>query len=267
MPSTPPKLIGSPPTSRESGWWVVFDVPNDAQGRWCATWTGPTLKLPQAYFEAMDEYQAIESITPSYSTNSAVASLRIVYRAGGILGPENNEVAPPIYSTPSANITVALEAHPYFQSIANKIPEIKKLVASGDIAKIIANYPSASSKERILAARLVAGVQSYEISGCRLSVTRFFATQYAPNLSADFAKNNKVFAWDAIKTGGKSLPSTLTEPKFVNEAGVEKPYEWRQMSVSPTYQRNLQSVVTWEFWGIEKWDKGLYSGGTGDFTL
>jgi len=215
----------------------------------------------------MKEYDAIESITPSYSTNSAVATLRIIYRAGGVLGPDNNEVAPPIYSTPSANVSVALEAHPYFQSIAPKIPGIKRVVASGDIDKIKTDYPDANSKERILAARLAAGVQSYEVSGCRLSVTRFYAPQFAPSLSADFSNNNKVFKWAEIKTGGKGLPPTLTEPKFVNEAGSALPYEWRQVSVSPTYQRSNQSVVTWEFFGIEKWDKGLYSGGTGDFTL
>jgi len=223
--------------------------------------------MDAATTEAKGLYAGIESMSPSYSAGSAVGTLKVVYRAAGELSATNNEVAPPIFSTPSSNISVALEAHPFFKDIAKDIPGIKRVVASGDIDKIKEDYPDAVSPQRILAARLAAGVQSYEVSGCRLSVTRFFATQYAPNLSADFANNNKVFKWSEIKTGGKDIPNTLTEPKFVNEAGTALPYEWRQVSVSPTNQRGIQSVVSWEFWGIEKWDKALCSGGTGGFTL
>jgi hypothetical protein len=110
------------------------------------------------------------------------------------------------------------------------------------------------------AALWVAGVTSYEAPAFQLSVTRFYTNP--PTISTDYATINKVFAWSAIRTDGKTIPSYVDEPRYVTDAGVATPFEWRLISVAPVVTRGQENVVTWIFIGRDKWAKKLYTGGT-----
>ena len=102
---------------------------------------------------------------------------------------------------------------------------------------------------------------SYEIPSHILAVTRYYTG--TPSIASDYAAINKVFAWTDIKTDGKSISGGgISEPKWVDLDGTAHGYEWRLVSVAPVLQRGETNTVQWQFQGLERWCKWLYSGGT-----
>jgi len=93
-----------------------------------------------------------------------------------------------------------------------------------------------------------------------------------PNIAADYANVNTIFIWSQITCGGLYVAQHVAnEPKAVipNETGTFGPIslEWRCTGVSAAYQRGQDIIVTWSFFGVEKWLGLFYMGGTGAYTL
>jgi hypothetical protein len=251
-----PTIIGA--TSAITAWATVFDYPaGDSSGLRIRVRQGPATSL-STEIAALKAALDIETLDPSVSLGSALATIRTSYRtAGGVL--PLNERRSPVYATTPMMEVVDIRAHPKSQPIAAEIPTIERYIASGDIAGLKAAY-AGNASALYFAALWVAGVTSYEAPAFQLSVTRFYTNP--PTIAADYATINKVFAWSAIRTDNKTIPSYVDEPKYVTAAGVATPFEWRLISVAPVVTRGQENVVTWIFIGRDKWAKELYNGGT-----
>lgn len=246
-----PVILGTEAT----GWRTVFDYATGTGGDRVRITMGPARTADTQRAALLAAY-AVQTLDVSVSPGSAVATIRITYGASGTLPA--NERRWPVYSLYPSMVSVDLKAHPWLDDIAGDMPEIDKLIAAGDRDGISAAY--AGNAHALAYARLVlAGVTSYEIPSHILAVTRYYTS--TPSIASDYASINKVFSWAGIKTDGKSI-SGLPEPKWVDTHGAARGYEWRLVSVAPVVQRGEPNTVQWQFQGLERWCKWLYSGGT-----
>ena len=250
--SDAPVILGSEAT----GWRTVFDYATGTDGDRVRVTMGPA-KTSDTQRAALLAAYAVKSLDVSVSPGSAVATIRITYGASGTLPA--NERRWPVYSLYPSMVSVDLKAHPQLATISAIMPLIDRIIATGDIASIATTY--AGNVLALRYARMVlAGVTSYEAPSHILAVTRYYIS--APSIATDYASINKVFAWGDISTDGKSIPAGVDEPKWVDAAGTARSYEWRLISVAPVVQRGEVNTVQWQFQGLERWAKWLYSGGT-----
>ncbi len=252
-----PTILGT--GGSPTGWRTLFDYADGlTPARRVRMMMGPASSIDAA-MTAVRAALACETLDPSVSPGSAVASLRIVYNTALVSGLPAGERRYPIYELTPQMIGVKLQAHYQLTSIQKVMPKIEKYIAAGDIAGLKAEF--AGNDLAIKYARLqIAGVETFEMAGFDLSVTRYYTN--APSLAADYAKINQVFAWSAITTDGQALPASLDEPKRLALTGAALGFEWRLVSVAPVIQRGEDNVVRWNFLGLESWAKWLYRGGT-----
>lgn len=247
--------MSSPVILGSSDWQTLFDYSSGLAGERVRVTMGPAKDIDNQIVDLKAAY-AVHTIDVSVSPGSAVATVRITYGAAGTLPA--NERRWPVYSLYPSMVSVDLKAHPSLDDIAGDMPEIDKLIAAGDIDGVSTAY--AGNAHALAYARLVlAGVTSYEIPSHILAVTRYYIS--TPSIASDYASINKVFSWADIKTDDKSI-SGLPEPKWVDADGAAQGYEWRLVSVAPVVQRGETNTVQWQFQGLERWCKWLYSGGT-----
>jgi hypothetical protein len=247
-------------TSNPTGWTTQFDHPaGTATTLRTRVLTGPARYLAQA-IASLETSLDIESLDPSVASGSAIASIRCTYRTINEGTIPEGERRMPLYTISPIAAAIDLRAHPALAGIQGEMPKIERFVSSGDIAGLAAAY--AANALALQFARLwIAGVTSYERCGFILSVTRYYAR--LPNLAADYIAINKVFAWANIRTNGRAVPNTVTEPKWVDAAGASRGFEWRCTGISPVVQRGAaENTVQWQFHGLEAWAAWLYSGGT-----
>ena len=248
-----PVILGSEAT----GWRTLFDYAAEAtSGTRVRITMGPAKTLDTQRTALLAAY-AVQTLDVSVSPGSAVATIRIAYGAAGTL--PLNERRWPVYAIQPSMVMVDLKAHPDLATIAADMPIVDRMIAEGRIAEISTAY--AANDLALKYARLVlAGVSSYEAPAHVLTVTRYYKS--TPSIASDYAAINKVFAWGSIQTDGKSIPSAVDEPKYVDAGGTARGYEWRLISVAPVVQRGEENTVQWQFQALERWSKWLYSGGT-----
>lgn len=247
--------MSSPVILGASGWQTLFDY-GVSGGQRVRVTMGPATTI-DTQVAALKAAYAVESFDVSVSPGSAAATVRITYGASGTLPA--GERRWPVYSLYPAMVSVDLKAHPELDTIAADMPKIDDLVAKGEIDAIKTTY--AANALALKYARLVlAGVTTYEAPSHILAVTRHYSS--APSIASDYAAINTVFAWDDIKTDGKSIPSSISEPKYVDAAGTAHGYEWRLVFVAPVIQRGAENTVQWQFQAQERCAKWLYKGGT-----
>jgi len=252
-----PTILGSDPT----GWRTVFDyLAGTSSGIRIRVRMGPALGL-DVEIAALKAALDVETLDPSVSPGSAVATIRVTYRVISGGGFSLGERRSPVFQITPMMETVDIRAHPKSQPIAADIPAIERYIASGDIPGLKTAY-AGNAAALYFAALWVAGVTSYEAVAMQLTVTRYY--QSAPSLAADYARINEVFAWGDIETDGKSIPSSIDEPRYLRATGASLGFEWRLISVAPVIQRGEENVVTWIFTGRERWAKELYKGGSWD---
>jgi hypothetical protein len=252
-----PTIIGTP------GWRTLFDYSAGAgDSVRVRVRQGPALSLDGeiAYLRAVLD---VESLDPSVSPGSAVASIRCTYRSFPDGGFPLSERRTPVYSITPLMETVDLRAHPKVNALAADIPAIERYIMAGDVAGLKTAY-AGNANALAFAAFWVAGVTQFEACSFQLAVTRYYLSP--PTISADYAAINTVFAWDAIRTDGKSIPSYVDEPKYLRDTGDPIGFEWRLESVAPVIQKRAENVVSWTFIGREHWARALYKGGTWDPT-
>jgi len=241
-----------------SGWNTLFDYAIGADsgaGRVRVT-MGPAKTIDTQRTALLAAY-AVQTLDVSASAGSAVATIRITYGVAGTL--PLGERRWPVYSVFPNMCMIDLKAHPELATIGAEMPKIDRLIAEGRIDDISTIY--AADALSLKYARLVlAGTTSYEAPAFSLAVTRYYTS--APSLSTDYATINQVFAWGSISTDGKAIPATIDEPKYINPTGSATGYEWRLVSIAPVVQRGEVNTVQWQFLGLERWSKWLYSGGT-----
>jgi hypothetical protein len=252
-----PTTIGTP------GWRTLFDYSTGAgDSVRVRVRQGPALSI-DGDIAALRATLDVETLDPSVSPGSAVASIRCTYRtlpSGGLALGERR--SPTFAVTPSMDI-VDLRAHPKVNSLSADIPVIERYIAAGDIAGLKTAY-AGNANALAFAAFWVAGVSAFEAAAFQLTVTRYYTS--APSISADYAAINSVFAWSAIRTDGKAIPSYVDEPKYLRDTGAAVGFEWRLVSVAPVIERHTENVVTWIYIGREHWAKALYKGGTWEPT-
>lgn len=254
-----PVIHGSPSTGSVAGWHTVFDyaegTSDDRRVRVCM---GPASSLDAQRATLIGELSII-TLEPATSPGSAVATIRVTYNDKTGISIPVGETRYPVYSVYPTMACIDLKAHPQLSDLGGIMPAIDVLIASGEIDSISTEY--AGNDLALKYARLmIAGVTSYEAPAFNLSVTRFYKSE--PSLASDYASINKVFTWGTIKTDGKSIPSSVDEPQYVDAAGAAKAASWRLISVAPVVQRNETNTVQWQFLGLERWAKWLYHGGT-----
>ena len=252
-----PTILGS--GGSPTGWRMLFDYADGLNtARRVRLLMGPAKSLDAASTAVQAAY-ACESVEPSVSAGSAVATLRVVYNTTAVASLASGERRTPVYAITPQPIGVDLRAHVELSGIQRSMPKIEKYIEAGDIDGLKAEFGGNDLAMKF--ARLwVAGVNQFERAGFNLSVTRYYST--APTLATDYAKINQVFAWASISTDGKAIPSSVDEPKYLLPSGAAQGFEWRLVSVAPTIQKGEENVVTWQFFGLESWAKWLYRGGT-----
>jgi len=250
-----PTTIGTP------GWRTLFDYSTGAgDSVRIRVRQGPALTL-DSEIAALRAVLDVESLDPSVSPGSAVASIRCAYRTIPDGGFALGERRSPVYALTPLLETVDLRAHPKVADLAADIPVIERYIAAGDISGLKTAY-SGNANALAFAAFWVYGVTQYEACAFQLSVTRYYTSP--PTISADYAAINSVFAWSAIRTDGKAIPSYVDEPKYLRDTGDPIGFEWRLESVAPLIQRRAENIVNWTFIGRERWARALYKGGTWD---
>jgi hypothetical protein len=248
-----PTIIGTP------GWRTLFDYSAGAgDSVRIRVRMGPASSI-DTDIASLRATLDVDSIDPSVSPGSAVATIRCTYRSLPAGGLQLGERCSPVYAITPLMETVDLRAHPKVQSIAADIPVIERYIAAGDISGLTTEY-SGNTNALAFAAFWVAGITQFEAVAFQLSVTRYYLS--APSISADYSAINSVFTWSQIRTDGKPIPSYVDEPKYLRDTGDPIGFSWRLVSVAPFIQRRSENVVTWTYIGREAWAKALYKGGT-----
>lgn len=252
-----PKIIGT------TGWRTLFDYSAGAgDSVRIRVRMGPASSI-DGEIAALRAALDVESLDPSVSVGSAVGSIRCTYRSFPDGGFALSERRSPVYAITPLRESLDLRSHVKAQSIAEEIPTIERYIAAGDLSGLKAKY-AGNANALAFAAFWVAGVSVYEACAFQLSVTRYYTS--APTISADYAAINTVFAWAAIRTDGKAIPSYVEEPKYLRDTGDAIGFEWRLESVAPVIVKRAENVVSWTFLGRERWAKALYKGGTWEPT-
>jgi len=250
-----PTILGSV----ASGWRTVFDYSTGAgDSIRIRVRMGPYVGL-DAEIASLRNTLDIQTLDPSVSVGSAVATIRCTYKSIPDGGFELGERRSPTFAITPMQKVMDLRGHPYVQPIAANVPKIERYISQGDITGLKTEY-SGDTASLAFAAYWVAGVTSYEEASFQLTITRYYTS--APTISADYAAINSVFAWSAIRTDGKAIPSYVDEPKYKTETGATASFEWRLVSVAPVIERRVDNVVTWIYLGCYSWAKSLYKGGT-----
>jgi PAT family beta-lactamase induction signal transducer AmpG len=111
--------------------------------------------------------------------------------------------------------------------------------------------------------RLVVLVSGGLLVGSGLAASVTFLADILTGLGAGALGETLTTAWANIRTNGRAVPNTVTEPKWVDAAGASRGFEWRCTGISPVVQRGAaENTVHWQFHGLEAWAAWLYSGGT-----
>ena len=248
-----PTIIGN------AGWRTVFDYSaGSGDSSRIRVRQGPYITI-DGEIAALRATLNVQSLDPSVSIGSAVASIRCTYRQIPDGGLPLSERRSPVYAITPIQKTMDLRGHPYVNPLGKDIPKIEKFIAAGEIEAMQLAY-AGNARAIGFAQYWVAGVTSYEEASFQLVITRYYTS--TPTISADYTAINTVFAWSAIRTDGKTIPSYVEEPKYVSETGAVSGFEWRLVSVAPVIERNAENVVTWTYIGCYAWAKSLYKGGT-----
>jgi hypothetical protein len=253
-------MAGEPVIIGASGWRKLFDYPAGIEaGRRVRLLMGPASTISAA-MSAVAAELACESIEPSVSVGSAVASLRVTYSTDAIATLSLGERRPPVFSIQPMLMGVDLRAHPALKSIQSVMPDIEKRINEGDVAGISSTY-AANALALKFARLMIAGVNQYEAVGFNLAVTRYYTSP--PTIADDYVTIGKVALWGDIRTDGKPIPGYVQEPKAHPISGsTPVPMEWRLVSVAPVIVRREVNVVQWQFAGLEAWAAWLYPGGS-----
>jgi hypothetical protein len=250
-----PTILGSV----ANGWRTVFDYSSGAgDSVRIRVSMGPYINL-DSQIATLRAALDVQSLDPSVSPGSAIATIRCTYKSIPDGGFGLGERRSPVYAITPVMRMMDLRSHPYAQTLAADIPTIERYIADGDIVGLKTKY-TGNANALGFAAHWVAGVTSYEQASFQLTITRYYTSP--PSISADYTSINKVYAWAAIKTDGKGIPSYVDEPQYQTETGDAAGFEWRLVSVAPVIERHSENVVTWIYIGIYSWAKALYKGGS-----
>lgn len=255
-----PNIIGGTGSGLATGWQRLFDYrAGISDGSRVALYQGPAQSLDTVIASLADTLDAT-AIEPNVSPGSAVATLRVTYNAASVAEPKENR-DPTVTITP-LRVAVDLKGHQSaaLQGHAALLPEIDAAVRAGDIDKV-RSLVEGKEPAKMYARLVIAGVQSYEVFGQSLSITRYYSK--TPTISSEaYANIGNVYTWATISAGGKSLPASVKEPKYKIYGGTAKSYEWRLVGISPNIELRGASTVTWQWEGLQQWAQWLYPGGT-----
>ncbi len=247
------------PTVIGTGWTTVFDYPFGPAGTRRRRMRMGPYKTIDAEVASLRSSLDVEELDVSVTPGSAIATVTVTYAGGDAQNLPAGERRWPQIAIRPGMAQIDLKAHPQIETLGTDRKKIEDLINQGNIEEIKSAY-SGNALALRYARILVAGVTSYEAPTVDLYITRYYHT--APSLSSDYAAINKVYSWGNLKTDGKSVSASISEPKWVDHNGTAKSYEWRLLSVSPQYQRGTDDVVQWIFQGLQRWAKWLYSGGS-----
>jgi hypothetical protein len=261
------------PITGAATWRKVRSAPQFSGGqvKIHETWRGSYLELTTAYNYLVSNSPWAESITPSVSERSAIATLTKVWPQVVTWGGyQPHEVQTPQYECLGVRMTIPLKSfEPFAADIlagaAAGYLDVDAQIAAGQYNALTYSVDPIMSYMGLR----IRGVTGFERVTYQLRLTRTFdARENIPDLTADYAKVSSVESWTSLRFIGDSIPSFVTEPKMVlcpTTLGsfVIVPCQWKYCEPKILYRGKGCSVVL----GADadyKWSKTLYMGGMFD---
>ena len=266
------RLAAAGPITGATSWRMVRSMPVLSGGivRIHETWRGAYIEAVTAYNYLVSNAPFAESVTPSVSDNSAIATFTKIYvYSQPWFSLKQHEAQTPQYECLGVRMQVELRTfEPFAADIAGdnawKYEDVDSLIADGQGEVAKAAYITDPVKSYV--GLRLRGVTHFERVTYQLRITRTFDTrENIPDLSGDYGNVSKVTNWAGLHFMGDTIPSFVVEPQMrvasddtIGSFSIVS-LEWKGCEPRIEYRGKGVSVILGAD-GDYKWSSVLYGG-------